>query len=257
MTRPLIGVTGGPEQAEGVPEERSVYAVAATYISALERAGAAVVLAPTVEAALESVDRLDALLLTGGPDIVPGRYTTDPIHPLARTSTRDNSEFALLSRALDVGLPVLGICRGLQMLAVHFGGSLHQHLPDALGHDGHSPGGAAAYHDVNVASGSLLASIVGERLWVNSQHHQGVADPGRLNVVATAPDGLIEALEDPASPFLLGVQWHPERSADDDALFQRLRDAAAAYQTRRHGLSAQRVPQPVIPIRTEGQMRGS
>ncbi|MFD0747790.1 gamma-glutamyl-gamma-aminobutyrate hydrolase family protein [Phytohabitans flavus] len=112
-------------------------------------------------------------------------------------------------------MPILGVCRGMQLLAVAYGGRLHQHLPDVVGHEKHCPvPGEFGSHGARFAPGSLVQRIMGGDGEVNSYHHQGVADAGRLTVSAWADDGGIEAVEDPARPFVLGVQWHPEVEGD-------------------------------------------
>jgi putative glutamine amidotransferase len=158
---------------------------------------------------------LDALVLAGGADLDPARYGV-PADPRTESQpTRDAGELTLLTAALAADLPVLGVCRGMQLLAVAHGGRLHQHLPDIVGHDRHRPApGRYGAHDVRFAPGSLASSVMGTTGRVNTYHHQGVADPGRLTASGWADDGVIEAVEDPERRFVLGVQWHPE--ADDD-----------------------------------------
>ncbi|HEY9293131.1 MAG TPA: gamma-glutamyl-gamma-aminobutyrate hydrolase family protein [Microlunatus sp.] len=174
------------------------------------------------------VSRIDGLIITGGPDVDPSRYgarrhaETDP-----PGTARDGWELALLDAADRISLPVLGICRGLQVMAVHAGGSLEQHLPDQLGNTGHSPGGST-YGTVRVitTSGSQVSALVGDRLEVSCHHHQAVAEHPGLIVSARSCDGVIEALETDGSRFNLGVQWHPEER-DDAGLFGGLVSAAA------------------------------
>ena len=128
---------------------------------------------------------------------------------------RDAAEIRLTRAALAADLPILGVCRGMQVLTVAAGGSLHQHLPDVLGHEKHRPApGVYGVHAARFAPGSLAATVFGERSEVNSYHHQAIADPGRLTVTGWAEDDVIEAVEDPARRFLLGVQWHPETASD-------------------------------------------
>lgn len=168
-------------------------------------------------AAQAVVGRLDGLVISGGGDVSPEAYGAEP-HP--RTggvlAERDAWELALLDAADDLGLPTLGICRGMQVMAVHAGGSLHQHVPDVVGHDGHNPGGDA-YGPVEVATtpGSRLASLVGPTVTVNCHHHQSVADHPGFDAVAVSPvDGSLEAMEAPGERFRVAVQWHPETLAD-------------------------------------------
>jgi len=156
---------------------------------------------------------------------------------------RDACELMLMRAALDMDLPTLGVCRGMQVMAVATGGSLHQHLPDLIGHDRHraAPGtdpmaaDASAYgrHDVVVKSGSRARARLGGHLTVNSFHHQAVDDPGEFVPVGWCPDDrVVEIIEDPRRTFALGVQWHPERTGDL-RVFAALAEAAAS----RAGLS--------------------
>ena len=192
----------------------------ASYLRVIARAGGrAVLLPPDPEGAGETVATLDGLLLSGGNDIDPPLYGAEP-HP--RTVDvrpgRDRAELALLRAALDAGLPVLGICRGVQLIAVAHGGALHQHLPEVVGHDGHRPAsGRFGYHDVRTAPDSRIGAILGGGAKVASYHHQGIAEVGTgLKAVAWADDGGIEAVEssDPGR-FLVGVLWHPEQDGDE------------------------------------------
>jgi putative glutamine amidotransferase len=180
---------------------------------------------PGIEAA---VSRLDALIISGGPDIDPVRYGArpGPLTTVVRPG-RDAAELALLRAALDGGVPVLGICRGMQLMNVALGGTLIQHLPDVVGHDGHSPTpGAMGEHEVTVEPASRLARVLGPGTRVvPTHHHQGLDRLGAgLTATAWAPDGTIEAVELDA-PFVLGVQWHPE-AGGDPALFDALIEAA-------------------------------
>jgi putative glutamine amidotransferase len=163
----------------------------------------------------EWLDRIDALLLAGGADIQPATYgaAADP-HTTHTWPDRDNFEITLTSRAVERGMPVLGICRGMELLNVALGGTLEQHLPDRLGSDRHShTPGAFADHDVRLEAGSLAARAIGvERTAVKSHHHQGVERLGE-GLVATGwsvEDDVVEAIELPGRSFVLGVLWHPE-----------------------------------------------
>ena len=121
----------------------------------------------------------------------------------------------MLAAALAADLPVLGVCRGAEVLAVACGGTLHQHLPDVTGTELHLPKpGSYSTHAARFASGSLASKVFGDSAEVNSYHHQAVDDPGRLTVSGWAEDDVIEAVEAPAMRFVLGVQWHPEQAGD-------------------------------------------
>lgn len=172
-------------------------------------------LAPELAAAY--VAEADGLLLTGGVDVDPGFYGAEPHPRLGLIDLpRDHFELALFRSAQDKGVPVLGVCRGHQLLNVALGGTLHQHLP-ALGktvqHEQEDIGGTP-FHGVTLEPGSVLAQAFGaERVRTNSYHHQAVDQPGRgLRVVGRSADGVIEALEASEGSFVLGVQWHPEMS---------------------------------------------
>ena len=207
------------------------------YKHAVQHAGAEsriVAAAMTVDAALDGVD---GLMLTGGDDVAPARYN-EPAHPavVEVAPERDEFEIALIHEARKRKLPILAICRGIQVLNVAYGGSLVQDIPseikEALNHNltvpAHLPFELA--HEIWVEKDSLLAQLLRERLIdgdsceVNSRHHQAVKTVGNgLRVTATAPDGIIEAIEDPSAKFCLGVQWHPEnfwRTGEFRALFE-------------------------------------
>jgi len=161
----------------------------------------------------------------------PARYGQPP-HPESDwRPDRDAAELLYLAGALDRDMPVLAICRGLQLLAVAYGGQLHQHLPDLLGHHAHriatNTGQILGEHPVRLEPGTRLHKILGDEIVVNSLHHQGIADPGRLTPAGRCPgDDLLEAAEDPSHSFVLGVQWHPERMSDP-RLFDSLIEASA------------------------------
>jgi putative glutamine amidotransferase len=228
--RPVIGITAYQEQSRfGVWDVPAVL-IPADYSRKVEAAGAIpVVLPPLVHP--DVLARLDGLLLSGGADIEPARYGA-PAHE-ATTGTRpdrDDAELALLDAALERDVPVLAICRGMQLLAVAAGGSLHQHLPDVVGNDDHRPQlGTYGHHDVRFEPGSKAHALLGARVDVNTHHHQGVAEAGKMRASGWAGDGVIEAIEHPDRTFVLGVQWHPEVLADL-RLFEAL--AAAAGSTR-------------------------
>ena len=184
-----------------------------SYTQALQEAGAIAVVLPAhgyVDDADALLDRVDGLLVSGGPDLDPALYGQEP-HPLLGPDVdlvSDRYEQALLRGAAERDLPLLGICRGLQALNVSRGGTLHQHIPEHLQtHDAFAPA-----HDVSVERGSLLHWLAdSDGLAVNSFHHQAADRVGAgLEVAARAPDGTVEALWDPAARFTLGVQWHAE-----------------------------------------------
>ncbi len=234
--RPLIAIN--PE-LEGASEARRLV-LPSRYVEALERAGArAVVLAPGgVEALEEVLASLDGLCLSGGDDFDTARLGLGPTHPSAKLvpAAKQDFDLDLVRRALALGLPVLGICYGMQLLGVAGGGGLFQHLPQDRPLGREHRGGVR--HPVRIVPGSRLAEVVGAaQTEVVSRHHQALSSTGAdWRVCATDDEGLIEAVEHRALPFALGVQWHPELSEEraDRALFEgfvraaRERAAAAA-----------------------------
>lgn len=228
---PIIGITSYAEDARWAVWEGKAAVLGWAYVDAVRRAGGRPLLIPPDDDAVEeTLGALDGLVLAGGADVESSRYGAPP-HPLAERSypRRDDAELALLRGALERDLPTLAICRGMQVLNVVRGGSLIQHLPDAVQHQGHREVlGAFSDHAVAVASGSLLERVVGREHSVKSHHHQAADTIGAgLVPVAWAADGTIEALEDPSRRFALGVQWHPEEG-EDLSLFKALVDAARA-----------------------------
>lgn len=232
--RPLIGVPCHSNRRR--LRHQSRFCALQRYCHALEVTGGAPILVPLLhddEALVEICEKLDGLLLAGGGDIAPHRYgQVRSAHLVSVDPPRDRVELLLARHAVNRDLPTLGICRGLQMLNVALGGTLYQdistQIPDALRHNFH-PEYPPTYlgHDVVVERGTRLASIVGAgRLAVNSFHRQSVANvaPG-LAVAASAPDGVIEALEAPDRRFLMAVQWHPEHLIDDQVRMRWLLEA--------------------------------
>jgi putative glutamine amidotransferase len=215
MDAPVVGLTTYRQRAAwGVWDTRADL-LPTEYAVAVEAAGGVPLLLPPVAlpaAAERVVSRIDALVVSGGADVDPRRYGAVP-H--ARTAgwqpDRDDWELALLTAAEDADLPVLGICRGMQLMAVHAGGTLDQHTPELVGHETHSPGGDS-YGAVSVEtrSGSRLAGLVGRQLEVSCHHHQSVATHPGFTPVAHATDGTLEAMEAAGERYCLAVQWHPE-----------------------------------------------
>jgi putative glutamine amidotransferase len=241
--RPLIGLTTYAEQARFGLQDTFAAALPMAYVHAVHASGGRALLVTPDEPGTDVLDGLDGIVFTGGADVDPAHYG-EPSHPATYLRTdRDAAEMPLLAAALETDLPVLGICRGAQLMAVAAGGRLHQHLPDVLGHHNHRPAAdprqagrpALGEHPMTLAPGSLAHKILGASLTVNSFHHQGIADPGRLTPTGWCPeDELVEVVEDPARKFALGVQWHPEDSADL-RLFAALVEAAGEYRSRRSG----------------------
>lgn len=225
MARPLIGVCAAIERASfGVWSDEPATVLPLSYSRAIHGAGGMMAMLPPDRRASEDpgelLDRIDALVLGGGADIDPDSQGVEA-HPetIGTNPDRDRFEIALALGALDRGMPLLGVCRGMQVLNVACGGTLDQHIPDRLGHEIHRPvPGAWAEHEVRIEPGSLAAEAAGtERLTVKSHHHQGIdriAD--KLTATAWATDDeSIEAIESGGVGFALGVLWHPEEDATD------------------------------------------
>lgn len=238
MSRPVIGVAAYLDRARWDIWDTQAAIVPRSYIKAIELGGGLPLILPPNPANFELVTQLDGLVLTAGADIDPSWYGAAR-HPETEEPRpdRDVAEFALTRAALAADLPVLGVCRGLQLLVIEYGGTLHQHLPESHGHHHHCPRiGEPGWHAVTFNPGTRVADVLGADDLANatdmvtSHHHQGVAHPGNLQVAARADDGLIEAVEDPARRFVVGVQWHPEVQ-EDHRLFAAL--VAAADQTVR------------------------
>ena len=224
--RPLIGVPMGRERSQrffGLP----MYIMNQTYVRELEKRGALPVLIPLnmSEATLRGTfERLDGLFLPGGEDIDPSNYGEERHEQLGPVDKeRDRTEINLTRWAIEWGMPVLGVCRGVQVINVACGGALYQDLHSQNAeldkHDFYPPKYERfrVSHDVRIEPDSRLAQALGHIHEINSMHHQGIKRLGYgLRVVATAPDGLPEALECPVLPFVLGVQWHPEELAKTD-----------------------------------------
>ncbi|MHB8219510.1 MAG: gamma-glutamyl-gamma-aminobutyrate hydrolase family protein [Acidimicrobiales bacterium] len=216
---PLVGLTTYYQEATWGPWARRAATVPATYVELVVGSGARPVLLPPCGpgGAADVVGALDALVLIGGGDVDPATYGR-PAHPATSgvDPSRDAGELALLAAALDADLPVLAICRGHQLLNVAQGGTLVQHVPELVGHQGHQPGpGRFAPVDVVTEPGSVVAAALGERATVSCSHHQAVDTVGEgLAVTARSVDAVIEAVELEGHRFAVGVQWHPEETAD-------------------------------------------
>jgi putative glutamine amidotransferase len=265
---PVIGLSAYAEQARWAAWDSPAVLLPLAYAEQVAAAGGIPVLLPPAAGIGAVTARLDGLVLTGGGDIDPAAYRAEP-HPLTNrvSQQRDQAELELLAAGLAGGLPVLGICRGLQILNVACGGTLHQHLPDVPGLDGlaaHTPApGRYGSHPVRISPGSKLAEILapadgadgpdanGQGTWqraVPTSHHQAIDRLGDgLTATAWAADGVIEAVElgmvSPGQhPFVLAVQWHPE-TGDDPSLFRALIAAASGRSATRSPL----LPAPAGP----------
>ncbi len=225
---PAIGICAGIERVSwGVWDGYEVTLAPRAYVTAIQRAGGLGIVLPPDEAAVAEpdllLDRVDALLLAGGADLDPGSYGAEPHAETKGTwPERDRFELALTRRALERDMPVLGICRGMQLLNVALGGSLDQHLPESTGSKAHrSLAGTFSEHRVRLDPESLACSAAGtEGFAVFSHHHQGVDRVGEGLAVSgwSLDDDLVEAIELPGKRFALGVIWHPEEDPDSNLI---------------------------------------
>jgi putative glutamine amidotransferase len=239
MERPVIGMCAALEQARWSVWDQQAVLLPRNYVQAVQRAGGfALMLAPDphlVEDPSEALDLLDGLALAGGADIDPAAYRQEAhLETVGTAPERDRFEIALAREAIERDMPVLGICRGMQLINVALGGTLFQHLPERFGHHEHRRALGSfdgADHDVELGEGSLARRVVNEpRHATKSHHHQGVDQLGEgLLISATsAMDGLPEAIELSDRRFVLGVQWHPEADSTSPVVAA-LVDAARAY----------------------------
>jgi putative glutamine amidotransferase len=242
VSRPVIGICTAVERARWSVWDQDAFLLARSYVRAIQDAGGLVLMIPP-DARLqedpdEVLDLLDGLILAGGADIDPSAYGAER-HPETKKTVpeRDDFEIALARRALDRDLPLLGICRGMQLMNVARGGTLEQHLPESHGHHDHRRALGTfddADHDVRLAEGSLAHRAAGQTVHATkSHHHQGIGDVGEgFEVTGWAVmDDLPEVLEDPTRRFALGVQWHPE--ADETSRFVAALVAEAAEARER------------------------
>jgi len=233
MSRPVIGISAALERARWGAWDTLVLLSPRNYSLAVQREGAiAVMLSPDDAVADDPdqlLDMLDGLILAGGSDVDPASYGEEPHAETRGTNAdRDRFETALASAALERDMPVLGICRGMQMLNVACGGTLEQHLSDVQTHR-HTPG-EFCDHEVELEPESLAARAAGaERVAVKSHHHQGIARVGDgVEVSGRNPsDGVIEAIEVPGRQFALGVLWHPEEDEQSRVIGALVEEARA------------------------------
>jgi|HubBroStandDraft_3_1064219.scaffolds.fasta_scaffold65305_2 putative glutamine amidotransferase len=230
--RPVIGICAVRERARWAFWDQDAHLVADSYVAPVQRAGGVAVLLPVApEAPLELLDRIDGLMLIGGADLDPGSYGA-PQDPATESTypDRDQFELAIVRAAIDRDLPLLAICRGMQILNVAFGGTLEQNLVAADGSNPHRKVVGTFDgndHTVRLVPGSVAARAIGEELHLaHCHHHQAVRDLGDgLVVSGRAEDGVVEAVEVADGRWTLGVQWHPEAN-DRSRLFGALIETA-------------------------------
>jgi putative glutamine amidotransferase len=239
MARPVIGICTALERARWSVWDQQAYLLPRSYIDAVQREGGIALMLPPDERLEDEpddvLDLVDGLILAGGADIDPATYGA-PAHPETRGTVpeRDGFELALARRALERDIPLLGVCRGMQMMNIAAGGTLLQHLPESYGHHEHrrNPGTFdGADHDVRLQDGSLAARAAGEVVHATkSHHHQGIDRVGDGFEVTgwSVIDDLPEAFEAPDHRFALGVQWHPEADERSRLIAALVQEADAA-----------------------------
>ena len=235
MGKPVVGITTYLTRAAWGAWDLEAALLPAAYVRSVVRAGGVPLLVPPGASYEETLEAVDGLIFSGGSALDPELYGEEP-HPETDgwVRERDDFELGLMQAALARDVPLLAICRGSQVLNIALGGGLEQHVPDRVHTNAHKETpGVFADHDVEVLPGTTLTSILGDRADVKSHHHQGFGELGAgLREAARAPDGTVEALEDPTRRFALGVLWHPE-AGDDLALFEALVREAGAYRATR------------------------
>jgi putative glutamine amidotransferase len=228
--KPVIGLTSYRQRGQTGVWDTEMAMLPAFYLEGVTRAGGLAVILPPQQVDSEDARNLlaglDGLIITGGRDVEAARYGHESHEKAEKPDRlRDLLEDELISAAIQMKLPFLGICRGAQILNVNRGGNIIQHLPDVVGDNRYLQGGGNFAHmQMSVREGSLLSSIVGEQVDNAAlYHHQAIDEPGEgLQVVAYSPDGIVQAVEVEDHPFGLAVQWHPEQTLDDLRLFEAL-----------------------------------
>ena len=237
-SKPLIGITTYLEQSQTGVWDVPASFLPKVYLDAVTNAGGIAILLPPqpvdADIATRVVDGLDGLIVAGGKDVDPSRYGQAP-HPTTDSPRldRDAWEDALLHAAIKTELPFLGICRGMQVLNVALGGTLHQHLPEVVGDTRFSGAdGVFAENEVELSGDGIVPSLLSNtpKLSVQSYHHQGLDTVAPGLTVTAESDGVVQAVELDGVPFGVAVQWHPEQSPEDLRLFAGLVEAARAHR---------------------------
>ena len=238
VSRPLIGITTYLEQSQTGVWDVPASFLPKVYLDAVTNAGGIAILLPPqpvdLDIATSVVNSLDGLIVAGGKDVDPARYGQVP-HPATDSPRfdRDAWEDALLTAAIDTRLPFLAICRGLQMLNVALGGTLHQHLPEVVGDTRFSgDNGVFAANEVSVGDAGIVPALLSATptISVQSYHHQAIDAVAPGLTVTAQSDGVIQAIELDSVPFGVAVQWHPEQSPEDLRLFEGLIEAARTHR---------------------------
>ena len=239
MPRPRIGICSAFERAQWGAWDREAFLTPTDYVRQVQRSGGLAVLLPPDPAAVTepgpTLDVVDALMLAGGADMDPATYGQRPGRKtVGFRRERDDFEIALVRAAIERDMPLLGICRGMQVLNVAFGGTLIQHLPDRYGHGDHRRSLGSfenSEHDVRIADGTLAQRVIGQPVHVTySHHHQGIdtLGEGLLATGWSTLEDLVEVIEVPGKRFVLGVQWHPEADAGSPVVGALVEAAAAS-----------------------------
>jgi putative glutamine amidotransferase len=247
VSRPIVGLCTALERARWSVWDQDAALLSRSYLTAVQDAGGLALMLPpdprAQEDADEWLDLLDALILAGGADVDPGAYGAErDRHTVHTVPDRDAFEIALALRAMERDMPLLGICRGMQVMNVARGGTLIQHLPDDKGHEDHRRALGTfenADHDVRLQQDSLVRRLAGERLHgTKSHHHQGVDEVGEgFEVTGWATvDDLPEVIEEPSRRFALGIQWHPEADPASPLIAGLVEEARAYREARRESL---------------------
>lgn len=226
--KPVIGLTSYRQRGQTGVWDTEMAMLPAFYLEGVTRAGGIAVILPPQQIDSEDARNLlaglDGLIVTGGRDVEASKYGHEPHEKAEKPDRlRDLLEDELITAAIQMKLPFLGICRGAQMLNVNRGGTLIQHLPEVVGDNRYLQGeGNFAHMQLCVREGSILSTIFGENVDNAAlYHHQAIDEPGDgLNVVAYSPDGIVQAVEVEGHPFGVAVQWHPEQTLDDLRLFE-------------------------------------
>ena len=241
MGRPVVGICARTAPVTLQGSDMTVSLALQPHVDFLASAGCVPVLLPLLPGVEHLIGRIDGLLIPGGPDVDPALYGSEP-HPRTWVGSpaMDAAELALIEGALAAGLPTLAICRGMQLLNVQRGGTLHQHLPEVVGHDGHCPETGTftlGRHLLDLAPGSRIAGILRDDAPETFCHHHQAIDRLGVGLTATAlaPDGVVEGVEAAGHPFVIGVQWEAGHT-DDDRFHRALAEAARDDSPRIAGM---------------------